>query len=124
LIAGILLAAGLSSRFGRQKLLEPWGDEPLLMRAARRFIDAGLTPVIAVVSGDPRLAQALAGLPLSIETNPQPERGINSSIAIGVGALHRVPQAALVGAADADHIASDASEVRTQALLVAPIVVR
>ncbi|TMF21115.1 MAG: nucleotidyltransferase family protein, partial [Chloroflexi bacterium] len=40
LISGILLAAGLSSRFGRQKLLEPWRGEALVRRAARSFLGA------------------------------------------------------------------------------------
>jgi len=123
LIAGILLAAGLSSRFGRQKLLEPWGDEPLLTRAARRFIDAGLMPVIAVVSGDPRLAQALAGLPLSLETNPQPERGINSSIGIGVGALPRATPAALIGVADQPYLTAGAIGQLVTAFVPGKIVV-
>src|SRR5207302_10081521 len=100
LISGILLAAGLSSRFGRQKLLEPWRGEALVRRAARSFLEAGLAPVIAVVSGDRHLADALAGLPVTIETNPQPERGINTSIRIGVGALPRATTAALIGVAD------------------------
>jgi len=123
LIAGILLAAGLSSRFGRQKLLEPWRDEPLLTRAARSFIDAGLTPVIAVVSSDPRLAQALAGLPLSVVTNPRPERGINSSIGIGVGALPRTTPAALIGVADQPHLTTGAIAQLVNAFVPGKIVV-
>ncbi len=107
LIAGILLAAGLSSRFGRQKLLEPWRGEPLVRRAARSFLEAGLAPVIAVVSGR-QLADTLADLPLTIETNPQPARGINTSIGIGVGALPRATGAALLGVADQPLLTADA----------------
>jgi molybdenum cofactor cytidylyltransferase len=108
LIAGILLAAGLSSRFGRQKLLEPWRGEALVRWAARSFLEAGLAPVIVVVSGDRQLADALAGLPVTIETNPQPERGITTSIGIGVGALPRVSVAALIGVADQPLLTADA----------------
>jgi len=108
LISGILLAAGLSSRFGRQKLLEPWGGEALVRRAARSFLEAGLAPVIAVVSGDRHLADALAGLPVTIETNPQPERGINTSIRIGIGALPRATPAALIGVADQPLLTAEA----------------
>ena len=108
LISGILLAAGLSSRFGRQKLLEPWRGEALVRRAARSFLEAGLAPVIAVVSGDRHLADALAGLPVTIETNPQPERGINTSIRIGVGALPRATTAALIGVADQPLLTAEA----------------
>ena len=108
LISGILLAAGLSSRFGRQKLLEPWRGEALVRRAAHSFLEAGLAPVIAVVSGDRHLADALAGLPVTIETNPQPERGINTSIRIGVGALPRATTAALIGVADQPLLTAEA----------------
>jgi len=108
LISGILLAAGLSSRFGRQKLLEPWRGEALVRRAARSFLGAGLAPVIAVVSGDRHLADALAGLPVTIETNPQPERGINTSIRIGIGALPRATPAALIGVADQPLLTAEA----------------
>ena len=108
LISGILLAAGLSSRFGRQKLLEPWHGEALVRRAARSFLEAGLAPVIAVVSGDRHLADALAGLPVTIETNPQPERGINTSIRIGIGALPRATPAALIGVADQPLLTAEA----------------
>jgi len=123
LIAGILLAAGLSSRFGRQKLLEPWRGEPLLQRAAHSFIEAGLDPVIAVISGDPLLAETLAGLPLSVETNPRPERGINSSIAIGVGALPRATPVALVGVADQPYLTAGAIGQLIKAFVPGKIVV-
>jgi len=77
-------------------------------RAARSFLEAGLAPVIAVVSGDRHLADALAGLPVTIETNPQPERGINTSIRIGVGALPRATTAALIGVADQPLLTAEA----------------
>jgi len=123
LIAGILLAAGLSSRFGRQKLLEPWHGEPMLRRAARSFLEAGLTPVIAVVSDDPRLAEALAGLPLTLARNPQPERGIDSSIAMGVHALPGAHPAALIGVADQPYLSAEAIAQLVSAFVPGKIVV-
>jgi len=72
LIAGILLAAGQSTRFGRQKLLEPWRGEPLVRKTARCFLEAGLRPLVAVVSSDHRLVDALAGLPVTIVENAHP----------------------------------------------------
>ena len=79
-----------------------------MRRAARSFLEAGLAPVIAVVSGDRRLADALAGLPVTIATNPQPERGINTSIEIGVGAVPGGTTAALIGVADQPLLTADA----------------
>ena len=79
-----------------------------MRRAARSFLEAGLAPVIAVVSSDRHLADALAGLPVTIEANPQPERGINTSIWIGVGALPRASPAALIGVADQPLLTAEA----------------
>jgi len=50
-IAGILLAAGLSTRFGSQKLLaELPGGEILFSRAVRVIFQAGVKPLVIVVS--------------------------------------------------------------------------
>jgi molybdenum cofactor cytidylyltransferase len=108
LIAGILLAAGQSTRFGRQKLLEPWQGEPLVRKTARCFLDAGLRPLIAVVSKDPRLIDALAGLPLTTVENAHPENGISSSIAIGVRALPETAGGALIGVGDQPYLTAEA----------------
>jgi molybdenum cofactor cytidylyltransferase len=108
LIAGILLAAGRSTRFGRQKLLEPWQGEPLVRKAARCFLEAGLQPLLVVVSPDTRLVDALAGLLLTTVENPHPERGISSSIAIGLRALPEATDAALIGVADQPYLTPQA----------------
>ena len=110
LIAGILLAAGQSTRFGRQKLLEPWHGEPLVRKAARCFLDAGLRPLVVVVSPDHLLADALAGLTVTIVENPRPEDGISRSIAIGVRALPAAANAALIGVGDQPYLTVEAIE--------------
>lgn len=115
LIAGVLLAAGLSSRFGRQKLLELWDGEPLVRRAARTFVEARLSPVIVVVSSDPRFGDALAGLPLTTVTNHEPERGISRSIGTGLRALPETAQAALIGVADQPNLGPEAIEALSAA---------
>jgi molybdenum cofactor cytidylyltransferase len=108
LIAAILLAAGLSSRFGRQKLLEPWRGEPMVRLAARRLLEAGLGPVVVVTSEEPRFHEALAGLAVEVTVNPTPELGISRSIAIGVRALPGVTPAALIAVADQPYLTTDA----------------
>lgn len=46
--AGIVLAAGGSSRLGRSKQMLGWHGEPLARRAARAAVEGGLDPVIVV----------------------------------------------------------------------------
>jgi molybdenum cofactor cytidylyltransferase len=123
LIAGILLAAGLSTRFGRQKLLQPYRGELLVRKTARCFLDAGLDPVVAVVSNDPAFGDALAGLALTVVENAHPENGISSSIAIGLRALPQVTSAALIGVADQPYLTVEALEELVQAFSPGRIVV-
>ncbi len=53
-----------------------------------------MEPLVAVVSADPRLVVALAGLPLTTVENAHPEQGISGSIAIGLRALPEATEAA------------------------------
>jgi molybdenum cofactor cytidylyltransferase len=123
LIAGILLAAGQSRRFGRQKLLEPWRGEPLVRKTARCFLDAGLRPLVVVVSPDPRLVEALSGLPLRTVENAHPETGISGSIAVGLRALPETTDAALLGVADQPYLTAEVIAALMQAFSAGRIVV-
>ncbi|HXN04416.1 MAG TPA: nucleotidyltransferase family protein [Candidatus Acidoferrum sp.] len=123
LIAGILLSAGLSTRFGRQKLLQPYRGELLVRKTARCFLEAGLQPVVVVVSDDPAFGDALAGLPLTMVENAHPEDGISSSIAIGIRALPETATAALIGVADQPYLTSEAIQELLRAFLPGRIVV-
>ncbi len=109
-IAGVLLAAGQSKRFGRQKLLEHWQGEPLIRRAARVFLSGGLAPVIAVISEDRGLDAALAGLSIRLVVNRQPELGISQSIKLGIEALPSHARAAAVGTSDQPLMTADVVE--------------
>jgi molybdenum cofactor cytidylyltransferase len=123
LIAGILLAAGLSRRFGRQKLLQPYRGELLVRKTARCFLEAGLQPVVAVVSNDPAFGDALAGLHLTMVENARPEDGISSSIALGLRALPDTTTAALIGVADQPNLSAEAVEELLRAFSAGRIVV-
>jgi molybdenum cofactor cytidylyltransferase len=72
----------------------------LVTRAARTLLAGGLWPLIAVVSDNARLREALDGLPLQLALNPDPERGLSSSIRIGLDALPLSADAVLIAAAD------------------------
>ena len=87
-VAGILLAAGASTRIGRPKQLLNWRREPLVKHVARAALDAGLSPVIVVTgsSGD-LVGNALSDLQLGIVDNPNWKSGQASSVQTGLNAL-------------------------------------
>lgn len=72
------------------------------------MLDAGLDPVIVVVSEEPRFDDALAGLPVAVVENPAPALGISRSISIGLGALPGASPAALIAVADQPYLTADA----------------
>lgn len=96
-VAGVVLAAGASSRMGRPKLLLRLGGESLLRRAVRAAIEAGLAPAVVVVGAEAEPARAeLAGLACDLAVNPAPARGKGSSLAAGLAALPADVEAAVV----------------------------
>lgn len=99
--AGIILAAGGSSRMGRPKQLLPWHGEPLVRHVATIALSSGLSPVI-VVSGasHEQISQALEDLPVSIIENPDWPSGQSSSVRAGVAALPAESGSALFLLAD------------------------
>lgn len=82
--AAVLLAAGLSQRFGDgNKLVEPLGGKPLLGHAADLIRSLPFARRIAVVSGDE--VAALLG-DFERVTNPAPEQGQDGSVRLGLAA--------------------------------------
>jgi len=96
-IAALLLAAGSSSRLGTNKLLVELGGEPLVRRAARRALAAGLDPVIAVLGHEAkRIRGALQGLPVTLVGNPRHAEGMPASVHAGLAAVPDNCAAAMV----------------------------
>ncbi|RCK73864.1 MAG: CTP:molybdopterin cytidylyltransferase [Anaerolineae bacterium] len=80
-IAGVVLAAGASSRFGKPKPLLIWRGETLVHRAARLALEAGLQPVIVVCGAEGNaVAEAVADLPVAVVQNPDWSGGQSTSI--------------------------------------------
>ena len=100
-VAGVLLAAGPSSRMGENKLLLRLDGETVLRRAAGRALAAGLDPVIVVLGHEAeRAVEELRGLSCRTVVNPEFERGMNSSSRFGIAAVPAGPAAAVVLLAD------------------------
>jgi molybdenum cofactor cytidylyltransferase len=99
--AAIILAAGLSRRMGRPKLLLEFEGRTIIRHAVERVISAGISPVFVVAGPDHEaLAQALAGLPVRFVVNPTPEAGQGSSVTAGVQALAPGTTAVLIALGD------------------------
>lgn len=100
-VAGILLAAGTSSRMGQNKLLFDLQGESVLRGAARRALAGGLAPLVVVLGHQAeRARQELAGLECETVVNLGYEQGINSSLKTGVAAVPGRAAAAMVMLAD------------------------
>lgn len=96
-VAGIVLAAGSSTRMGRNKLLLPLGGESVLRRVVRRALAARLEPLVVVLPPDgDRVVSELSGLPCRPVVNPDPGRGQPSSLRVGIEALPAEVEAAVV----------------------------
>ncbi|HEY4886420.1 MAG TPA: nucleotidyltransferase family protein [Myxococcales bacterium] len=87
-IAGVVLAAGLSSRMGLNKMLLELGGRTLVRRAVTTALSAGLDPVLVVLGheGD-RVRAELSGLPYTAVMNSDYARGMNTSLRAGIAAL-------------------------------------
>ncbi len=87
-IAGVVLAAGGSRRLGQAKQLLDWQGEPLVRRAARTALNAGLSPVVVVTgSGAAEVAQAVHDLPVCLVHNPDWSEGQSTSLRAGINSL-------------------------------------
>jgi len=84
----IVTAAGKGERFGGGKLIAPLEGEPLLNRTVRSLLDGGAGRVVVVAAPDSRLdGVTLLGDPrVALVINPDPSRGMFSSIQTGVAA--------------------------------------
>ena len=87
-IAAIVLAAGLSSRMGSNKLLATVSGKALVRHAAEAAAASACEPVVVVTgNAGETVAKALAGLPVTIANNPDFARGLSTSLKRGLSAL-------------------------------------
>lgn len=94
-IAGIVLAAGTSSRMGQPKQLLDWEGRPLVRAIVETALAARLDEVVVVIgSAGGEVATALANLPVRIVPNPLAAAGQSTSLRAGIAALS--PDAAAV----------------------------
>jgi molybdenum cofactor cytidylyltransferase len=96
-VAAVVLAAGTSSRMGRNKLLFELDGETVVRRTVRTAVEAGLDPVVVVLGHDAQpVRAALASLPCQFVVNARYAEGMNGSACAGVAALPPGVAAAVV----------------------------
>lgn len=87
-VAGMILAAGESARFGKPKQLLDWHGEPFVRVAARRALEAGLSPVVVVTGAyAEEVEPAVRGLDVQIVRNEDWTSGQAGSIKAGLRAV-------------------------------------
>ncbi|HMR98957.1 MAG TPA: selenium cofactor biosynthesis protein YqeC [Anaerolineales bacterium] len=91
-VAGVILAAGESSRYGEPKQLLEWKGEPFVRVAAKRALEVGLSPVVVVTGANAeRVESAVKDLNVKIVRNTEWKSGQASSIREGVLSLANQP---------------------------------
>jgi molybdenum cofactor cytidylyltransferase len=84
-VAAMVLAAGSSTRMGRNKLLLDVGGESLVRRAVRAAVEGGVDEVIVVLGHEEEKVRAeLRGLPCLAVSNPDHAEGAGTSVRTGV----------------------------------------
>ncbi len=84
-VAAVVLAAGSSTRMGRNKLLLELGGETLVRRVVRAAAGAGVDEVVVVLGHEEsRVRAELAGVPCTLVVNPDHGQGAGTSVHAGV----------------------------------------
>ncbi len=97
----VLLAAGTSSRMGKNKLFLEIDSETVLRRAVRTAVAAGLDPVLVALGHESDRARAEPeGLPCLTLINPRYAEGISTSLRAAISTLPKRAAAAVVMLAD------------------------
>jgi molybdenum cofactor cytidylyltransferase len=93
---------------GSNKLLLMLDGDPLVRRATRRALAAGLEPVVVVLGREPERAQlALSGLACRFAFNATPQSPMSRSLHSGLEALPAGIDAAIVTLADMVSVTAD-----------------
>ena len=96
-VAGIVLAAGAGTRMGANKMRLILDGEPLVRRAARMAMIAGVEPLVVVVGFEADLVAAdVRGLGCEIVENPDYTGPSSASLHVGLNQLPDETEAVLV----------------------------
>jgi len=116
-VAGIVLAAGESSRYGQAKQLLDWKGEPFVRVVSRRALEAGLSPVIVIIGANAEQVEAtVKDLNVKIVMNTDWKSGQASSIRAGVSFLTPTPLPTGAGIGAAIFLLADQPQITVSIL--------
>ena len=104
-VAGVILAAGGSSRFGEIKQLLPWKNNNIINTVVETAALAGLDPILVVLGANAGLIQAsLDNETVQVVTNPDWDKGQSTSLKAGVTAIRHTVDGVLFLLCDQPHL--------------------
>lgn len=84
-IVAVVLAAGISSRMGRPKLLMPWEEHTVIEETLTQVLGAGYEEVVVVVGSErEEMQELLSTRPVRVAFNLNYRAGMSGSIKAGV----------------------------------------
>jgi xanthine dehydrogenase accessory factor len=106
-IAGVVLAAGMSTRMAQNKLLLPLHSKPLVRHVVEAALAAALDPVVVVTGHDPGMIRdALSGLPVIFVQNQDFADGLSTSLRAGTRAVPQTCNGAMILLGDMPDVSS------------------
>jgi len=93
----IVLAAGMSTRMGTQKLLLPFDGKTIIEKVVENILNSGIENILVVLGADhEEVAEALEFWPVQTVLNENFREGMHTSVTIGVYALPDGAKAVLI----------------------------
>lgn len=106
-ISGVLLAAGLSLRAGRPKLLLPFGKKVLVELAVENLLEAGLCELVVVIGAfKEQIEPRIIHYPVKVVYNQDYASGMASSLRCGVASVSETSFGFLIALADMPFVES------------------
>lgn len=98
----VILAAGMSKRMGKPKLLLPLNHKPLFLYPVETAVSVGLKPIVVITGKyDKEIKKSLSSFPhIMTMKNDQYESGMSTSLKLGIDYLEDMVDAAFVFLSD------------------------
>ncbi|HAQ18821.1 MAG TPA: hypothetical protein DCR40_06225 [Prolixibacteraceae bacterium] len=104
----IVLAAGLSTRMGTQKLLLPFGEKTIVERVVENILNSGITRILVVLGSDHlEIEEVLKSWPVKTIRNENFQDGMHTSVISGMKVLPSNAKAVLIFLGDQPFISGN-----------------